>query len=220
MKKISKTMAAALAAWMAVSAMSAAAYAAGYGNAPSSGPSYSNTVVYVSNSEVKVISQKLMQASIDSGKEITIKSDDAKIDTKAMELIKKQKGPVVFKSKEFTVSIDPKSITTAKSINLGMKLDLFPEAGVISIDPVQKGNFGLEMVVTIPASALKDFNLKGLKFYYVSSDGKRKELKEFTVNKDGSLSFKLSHASSYVFEEAGEDVDTADGLNDCAILIG
>lgn len=220
MKKISKTMAAAMAALMTVSAMSATAYAAGYGNVPSSGPSYSKTVVYVSNSEVKVISQKLMQASIDSGKEITIKPDDAKIDNKAMDLIKKQKEPVVFKSKDFTVSIDPKSITTAKSINLGMKLDLFPEAGVISIDPVQKGDFGLEMEVTIPAAALKDFNLKGLKFYYVSSSGKRKELKEFTVNKDGSLSFKLSHASSYVFEEIGEDVDTADGLNDSAILIG
>lgn len=229
MKKISKAMAAAAAVCMTVSAIASPAYAAGYGRPSEPGPvnnstgtsySYVNSVVYVSNREVQVVSRKLMQASIDSGKPITIKPNDAKIDNNAMEIIKKQKEPVVFKSKEFTVSIDPKSITTARTINLGMKVDLFPEAGVISIDPVQKGDFGLEMVVTIPASALKDFNLKGLRFYYVSSDGKRKELKEFTVNKDGSLSFKLSHASSYVFEETGEDVDAADGLNDCAVLIG
>lgn len=225
MKKTNKALAAALAACMTVSAMAAPAYAAGYSKGLSSsggsgGSSYSSSVVYVSNSEVKVINAKLMEASIDSGKAITIKSDDAKVNDAAMAVIKKQKEPVVFKSKEYTVSIDPKKITTAKNINLGMKVDLFPQAGVISVDPVQKGDFGLEMVVTIPAEALKDFNLKGLKFFYVGKDGSRKELKEFAVNKDGSLSFKLSHASSYVFEESTEDIDTADGLNDCAVLIG
>lgn len=225
MKKITKAMAAAMAVCMTVSAMSATAFAAGYSkpmqsSGSSGSSSYSNSVVYVSNSAVKVISDKLIEASINSGKEITINPKSAKINAKAMNVLKKQKEPIVFKSKEYTVSIDPKSITTAREINLGMELDLFPEAGVISIDPVQKGDFGLEMTFTIPASALKDFNLKSLKFYYVSSDGKRKELKEFTVNKDGSLSFTLSHASSYIFEEAAENVDAAAGMNDSAVLIG
>lgn len=237
MKKITKAMAAAMAVCMTVSAMSATAFAAGYssiinGNknnnsssggynyTPGTGTTYSNSVVNVPNSEIKVISDKMLEASINSGKAITITTDSSKINAKAMQVLRKQKEPVVFKNKEFTVSIDPKSITIAREINLGMKLDLFPEAGVISIDPVQKGDFGLEMTVTIPAASLKDFNLKGLRFYYVSSNGKRKELKEFTVNKDGSLSFTLSHASSYVFEEDAENVDASTGMNDSAILIG
>lgn len=236
MKKITKAMAAAMAVCMTVSAMSTTAFAAGYsslvnGNktnsssggynyTPGTGTTYSNSVVNVPNSEIKVVSDKMLEASINSGKAITITTDSSKINAKAMQVLRKQKEPVVFKNKEFTVSIDPKTITIAREINLGMKLDLFPEAGVISIDPVQKGDFGLEMTVTIPAASLKDFNLKGLRFYYVSSNGKRKELKEFTVNEDGSLSFTLSHASSYVFEEEAENVDASTGMNDSAILIG
>lgn len=225
MKKITKAMAAAMAVCMTVSAMSATAYAAGYSkpiqsSGSSGSSSYSNSVVYVSNSAVKVITKKLIEASINSGKTITINPESAKVNSNALDVIRKQKEPVVFKSKEYTVSIDPKNITTAREINLGMDIDLFPEAGVISIDPVQKGYFGLEMVVTIPAAALKDFNLKGLKCYYVSKDGDRKLFKQFTVNKDGSLTVTLTHASSYLFEEAAENVDAAAGMNDSAILIG
>lgn len=207
----SKIIAAAVAGCLIVTAMAATASAAGYsipkqpvqgGSSTASGPVYSSSVVYVPKSEVKVVTAKLMEASIESGTTITIKPSEAKVNRSAMSVIKKQKEPVVFQSKEYTVSINPKTITTAKEINLGMKVDLFPEAGIISIDPVQKGEFGLEMAVTIPADSLKDFDLKGLRFFYVGKDGKRRELKNFTVNEDGSLTFTLTHASSYVFEQS------------------
>lgn len=200
----SKLIAAAMTGCLIVTAMAATASAAGYSNPkkPSQGASYSSSVVYVPKSEVKVVTAKLMQASIDSGKTITINSDDAKVDKSAMSVIKKQKEPVVFKSKEYTVSIDPKSITTAKEIDLGIKIDMYPKAGVITVQTAQEGEFGLEMSVTISADSLKEYDLNKLKFFYEDKDGKRQEQKSFTANKDGSLTFTITHASSYVFEQS------------------
>ncbi len=200
----SKLIAAAMTGCLIVTAMAATASAAGYSNPkkPSHGAGYSSSVVYVPKSEVKVVTAKLMQASIDSGKTITINSDDARVDRSAMSVIKKQKEPVVFKSKEYTVSIDPKSITTAKEIDLGIKIDMYPKAGVITVQTAQEGEFGLEMSVTISADSLKEYDLNKLKFFYEDKDGKRQEQKSFTVNKDGSLTFTISHASSYVFEQS------------------
>lgn len=200
----SKLIAAAMTGCLIVTAMAATASAAGYSNPkkPSQGAGYSSSVVYVPESEVKVVTAKLMQASIDSGKTITINSDDAMVNRSAMSVIKKQKEPVVFKSKEYTVSIDPKSITTAKEVNLGIKIDMFPKAGIITVQTAQEGEFGLEMSVTISADSLKEYDLKKLKFFYEDKDGKRRELKDFSVNKDGSLTFTIARASSYVFEQS------------------
>lgn len=200
----SKLIAAAMTGCLIVTAMAATASAAGYSNPmkPSQGSGYSSSVVFVPKSEVKVVTAKLMQASIDSGKTITINSDDAKVDKSAMSVIKKQKEPVVFKSKEYTVSIDPKSITTAKEIDLGIKIDMYPKAGVITVQTAQEGEFGLEMSVTISADYLKEYDLNKLKFFYEDKDGKRQEQKSFTANKDGSLTFTISHASSYIFEQS------------------
>lgn len=201
----SKLIAAAMTGCLIVTAMAATASAAGYSNPkkkPSQGSGYSSSVVFVPKSEVKVVTAKLMQASIDSGKTITINSEDAKVNRSAMSVIKKQKEPVVFKSKEYTVSIDPKSITTAKEIDLGIKIDMYPKAGVITVQTAQEGEFGLEMSVTISADSLKEYDLNKLKFFYEDKDGKRQEQKSFTANKDGSLTFTITHASSYVFEQS------------------
>lgn len=202
--KRSKIIAAALTGCLIVTAMAATASAAGYSNPkqPSQGTAYTSTVVFVPKTEVKVVTAKLMEASIESGKTITIKSDEANVNKSAMSVIKKQKEPVVFNSKEYTVSIDPKSITTAKEINLGIKIDMFPKAGIITVQTAQEGEFGLEMAVIIPADSLKDYDLNKLKFFYEDKDGKRREQKNFTANKDGSLTFTLTHASSYVFEQS------------------
>ena len=202
MKK-SRIIAASLAGVLIITAMAATASAAGYSKSmkSSQGSAYSSTVVFVPKSEVKMVTAKLLQASIDSGKTITIKSDDAKVNRSAMSFIKNNKATVTFKSKEHTVSIDPKSITTAKEINLGLIIEKFPKAGIMTVKTAQEGEFGLEMAVTLSADCLKDYDVKKLKFFSEDKDGKRSELKNITINEDGSLSFILDHSSAYIFEQ-------------------
>jgi hypothetical protein len=124
---------------------------------------------------------------------------------------------------DYTVTIDPDLIDTPKAINIAMDIEIdtdegetvsgveIPEGSVI-IKPQQKGNFGMTLTVTIPASAFAGMNTGNLSLYYVSDNGEVSKLSDsqITVNADGSVSISISHASAYMISDIAPDTDGED----------
>lgn len=151
--------------------------------------------------------------------------------------IAKSKVPVTFDVKpvsgtSYSVTIDPKSITSAKSVNLGMQIltgsDISVAAAALDLEvpvtndaiiiaPMMKGNFGMDLTVTLPASAVDGMDVDNAVLYYISDDGVITALEDaLEVNADGSVSITISHASAYVIstvdltEDFTADIDEDD----------
>jgi hypothetical protein len=115
---------------------------------------------------------------------------------------------------DYSVVIDPKLITEAKAIDLGMDIKVntpegMKESGVdipensIVIAPHQKGDFGMTISVNLPAAALSGINKSTASVYYISDSGEITKLSNaLTFNADGSASIAISHASEYVISDS------------------
>lgn len=151
--------------------------------------------------------------------------------------IAKSTIPVTFDVKpvngtSYSVTIDPASITSAKSVNLGMQIltgnDISAAAAALDLEvpvtndaiiiaPMMKGNFGMDLTVTLPASAVDGMDVDNAVLYYISDDGVITALEDaLAVNADGSVSITISHASAYVIstvdltEDFTADIDEDD----------
>ena len=137
-------------------------------------------------------------------------SDKKAVVTKdAIAAIKAANKPVTFVAPNCSVTIDPAKITSVKAdLDLSMAITASTAATTVSsvavpansivIAPAAKGEFGVELSITISKETLKGIDLSKAKMYYISDDGKVQELSDLTVNADGSITVKISHASKYV----------------------
>ena len=122
---------------------------------------------------------------------------------------------------EYGITIDPASITEAKPINLAMEITVVEEdsaaaddynTGSVVIKPAQKGDFGMTLQVTVPASKVAGIDPDKARLYYISDSGEITKLSKnsLSVNTDGSFTIAISHASEYVIS----DIDiTLSGAN-------
>lgn len=173
-----------------------------------------------------VVDEEAVKDAIANGTVIDVVVVDGKamIQEAAIGEIAKGDKPVTFKVADDAsgfdcyITIDPKSITTVQAINLAMNIQLVDQGPLgegVMITPAQKGDFGMTLNVTIEAGAFANINLAKANLYYVSDDAKVTLIKNgFTVNKDGSVTTGLSHASAYVITDvdlialaSGLDVD-------------
>ena len=131
----------------------------------------------------------------------------------------------------YTVSIDPASITDAKAINIAMQVIVdTPETEIDGVDipegatiiiPVQKGEFGMTLTITLPAAALGNIDVDNASLYYISDNGDVTKIDgQFTSNNDGTVTVSISHASAYVIAEeepVSADDDVIDDDDDTVI---
>lgn len=135
---------------------------------------------------------------------------------------------------DYSITIDPALITDAKAINLAMDITVDTDegatvsgvevpAGSIVIAPAQKGEFGMTLQVTIPAAAVADVDKSDVRLYYIADDGSVTKMPKsaLKVNKDGSVTVSISHASQYVISAiditkliSGTNNDEDDFLDD------
>jgi len=191
----------------------------------------------------KEVENKIADAVKAGKKEVTISvAEDSTtgkvtVQESAVADIAKSSVPVTFDVKpasgtSYSVTIDPKSITSAKSVNLGMQIltgsDISTAAAALDLEvpvtndaiiiaPMMKGNFGMDLTVTLPASAVDGMDVDNAVLYYISDDGEITALEDaLTVNDDGSVSITISHASAYVIstvdltEDFTADIDEDD----------
>lgn len=181
---------------------------------------------------VSAIGEKTISDAITNGTVIQI-SDSAKLTKDALATIAASDTPVVFETNDgVKLEIDPASITdNARAIDLSMEVSLFDKATQINdtvkvpansivINPAASGEFGFAIKITIPAQMIKDAGLSGnnLKLYYIDDNGNITDLGKVKLNKDGSASIEIDHASQYVLAEAApisiDDGDELDGDDD------
>lgn len=181
-----------------------------------------------------VAGESTVEEAIENGGEVKLSvndNGDAVVQEAAIAAIAKGDKPVTFdvdtdEGVDYSITIDPKSITDAKAINLGMVISVEPNStevegadvtsGAILIYPAQKGDFGMTLNITIPASALEGINIENCQLYYVSDDGEVSLVEDaITVSDDGSsITVSISHASYYVvtdidLEKAVDDLKAA-----------
>lgn len=223
---------AALAAVVAASA-AVSAGAADYYTAPSYDPA---NVVITDRSSASTSDSSTSTtpaANTSDEKEATVPAEDVKaIDGTVKEsdiaAIAKSGETATFEQTSgditYTVTIDGDSVTDAKDIKLGMDITVASDsyagvevpAGAIIIAPEQKGDFGMTLEITIPASALKDIDVDLAELYYISDDGEVTLVPGgLSVNDDGSVTIAISHASAYVISDVDltADVDIDAGLD-------
>lgn len=113
----------------------------------------------------------------------------------------------------YYITIDPATIDKVVDIDVAMELVVADEGSEISgveipegslvIAPSQKGDFGMVLLVTIPANELADLDLDDASMFYISDNGNISDVSAaLSVNADDSVSVALSHASAYVITTA------------------
>jgi len=176
-----------------------------------------------------VAGESTVEEAIKNGGEVKLSvndNGDAVVQEAAIAAIAKGDKPVTFdvdtdEGVDYSITIDPKSITDAKAINLAMVINVEPSStevegadvtsGAILIYPAQKGDFGMTLNITIPASALEGINIENCQLYYVSDDGEVSLVEDaISDNGDGSITVSISHASYYVVT----DVDLEKAVDD------
>lgn len=176
-----------------------------------------------------VAGESTVEEAIKNGGEVKLSvndNGDAVVQEAAIAAIAKADKPVTIDvdtddGVDYSITIDPKSIKDVKAINLGMVISVEPNStevegadvpsGAILIYPAQKGDFGMTLNITIPASELKGINIENCQLYYVSDDGELSLVEDaISVNKDGSITVSISHASYYVVT----DVDLEKAVDD------
>lgn len=116
---------------------------------------------------------------------------------------------------DYSITIDPSSITEVKAVNLAMQITVDTDegmtvsggyevpAGSIVIAPAQKGDFGMTLQVNIPAVDVEYMDKSVLSLYYIADDGSVTKMPDsaLRVNSDGSITVSISHASQYVVSD-------------------
>lgn len=202
--KMKKSIAALCAATMALSMVGTTAFAVDYAISNGAGNSDSSSSTVAKDNTV---TRGEVIKAIQYGKAIEIESGSTVVSKSLVSEIAAAETPVTFVADEYSITIDPDSVTSVKAIDLGISIATNDKA--ITIAPAMKGEFGLEMQITLPKSALGKVNASVAHVYYVSDDGKVEDLGPVTVNADGSVSITISHASQYVITESVEDVSAA-----------
>lgn len=159
-----------------------------------------------------VASEDAVEAAIKAGKDVELKVADGKaaVSESAIGLIAAGDEAVTFDVDtddiDYTVTIDPSDIKEVKAINLALDVEVAEDddtgATCIIITPAQKGDFGMTIQITLPAAAFEDIDLDAAELYYVNDDGEVSLVADgLTVNSDGSVTIKISHASYYVISD-------------------
>lgn len=196
--KMKRTFAAICAVTMAVSMLGATTFAVDYSTGDSTAVAEDSAVT---NAEII--------NAVHYNKPIEISDSGTTVKKHIVAEIAKADKPVVFKADSFEISIDPDSVTDIKAIKLGM--DIQTNENAVTISPEMKGEFGLEMKVTIPAKNLGGVDVSDAHVFYVDDNGKVKDLGAVTVNEDGSITVAMTHASHYVITANVENVAAAAG---------
>ena len=115
---------------------------------------------------------------------------------------------------DYSVTIDPAAIKEAKAINIAMDIDITDEdtdiagslsvpAGAVVIKPMQKGDFGMTLKITLSPADTAGIDPDMAQLFYVGDDDTVTMLPDGSVivNDDGSLSILISHASEYVITD-------------------
>ncbi|MCI7767168.1 MAG: hypothetical protein MSJ26_04205 [Oscillospiraceae bacterium] len=237
--KTKRSVAAIFACAMAISVVAASASAIDYGGSASGGTSggssVSNSTTSDSTSDSStsdsstgegiaeeaapivetVVSSSAVTDAIASGSSVSISGDSVALGRAAVSAIANAEEPVTFVNEDtgIEISIDPASVTSVGSVNLG--LDVKPADTGIVIQPFMSGEFGLTMDITIPAKAIPaSVDINNAHLFYISDDGKIEDLGAIEPNEDGSVTVSISHASSYVISSATvEDVSAGAGVD-------
>jgi hypothetical protein len=117
----------------------------------------------------------------------------------------------------YSVTIDPSTITDASSINLGMAILTGPDiataaaafdipvdsaVNAVMIAPMAQGEFGMELTITLPASAFGTIDTDSAMLFYLADDGSVTDVSDQLVfDADGNGSITISHASAYVISD-------------------
>lgn len=230
--KTKRSVAAIFACAMAISVVAASASAIDYGGSASGGTSGGSTGgTTVSDSAPAdnatedtaeaapivetVVSSRTVTNAIASGDSVSISGDSIALGRSAVSAIANAEEPVTFVNEDtgVVISIDPESVTSVGSVNLG--LDIKPADTGLVIEPFMSGDFGLTMDITIPAKAIPaTVDMDNAHLFYISDDGKIKDLGPIKANADGSVTVSISHASSYIISSATvEDVSAGAGID-------
>lgn len=238
MKKINKRVATAIIAAVMFAFTSVAASAADYGSNPSypkpdvpgsstedsSDDGDDNDVAgSTADNAVSVVTDDVISDIIAGAEQgqatVYADSDEVIVTEAAIGEIAGGDVVVTIVTDEYSIEIDPSLIDEVREIDLTMDITVTDEetdiddvavpANAIVISPAQKGDFGMTISVTIPASSLEGLDTDNLKLYYISDDGETELIDDnVAVNADGSVSVAISHASQYVITD--EELGAAD----------
>lgn len=227
--KTKRIIAAVFACAMALSLAAVSASAVDYGHSgnPSGGtPAAETEIGGESDSESEdteeespvvetAVPTKSVKDAIKSGEKVSISGDSIVMNKAAISAIAKAEAPVTFVNEDtgVEITIDPETITSIGSVNLGM--DIKPDDTGLVIEPFMSGDFGLTMDINIPSKAIPtSVDVNNAHLFYISDDNKIEDMGALEANSDGSLTISISHASKYVISSAtAEDVSAGAGLN-------
>ena len=197
MKFNGKLIAGALSAVMTISFASIAAGAVDYSDDPDYG--------LVADKPANVVTaDTIVAAAATEDAVIFVETDKAVINEEAIAAIANSDSTITFASDNCTISIE--DIETVSEIDLAMAIDVvadedsdYPVDSIV-IAPAQKGEFGMTLVVTIPADVLGDLDADKAALYYVADDGSvtKMSAEALTFDEDGCAIIRISHASEYV----------------------
>lgn len=212
--KMKRTISALCAAAVAASMISVSAFAADYGtrheNPGSTSSSTSDSTTGTDSAETAApsVSTSVVTNAIESGTSIVVKAESCTVSRAAVAQIAKSDTPVTFKfDNNVTITIDPETVKKVGTVDLGVDISANESENAIVIDPAMSGEFGLTMEITIPKAKIPaNVDVKSAHLYYVDDNGNMEDYGPVTVNSDGSISFELNHASSYIISSEDDAV--------------
>ncbi len=173
---------------------------------------------------VAQVTADALKEAIATSSTIYIQDTQARLDADAVAALQNASAPVNFKAPSYWVTIDPKSITEVKAIDLSLAItatsaptsvsNVAVPANAIVIAPAAKGEFGLALTVIIPPETLQNIDPSKAKLYYISDSGELTELGGLVLRTDGSASITITHASQYVIAEQAPVVSGAAGADE------
>ena len=229
--KAKRTLAAFAAAVIAVSAVSAHAFAIDYaikangnnnnftGTAPApgaSGTSPSLVTTIVTEVEDNIIDAKTVRDAVTNDTSIRIPYDGATINRGGVAQIAKSDKPVKLTTTDGAViTIDPTSVSDVSSQKLKFRIVSAPEEGAVYIYPEGTGAYGFSLDILVPANKIPDTMDKETAHIYHITDNGIEDQGAVSFNSTGSCSVTIKGRSYYkiVGSAAMEDVSAAAGLN-------
>lgn len=160
-----------------------------------------------------IVSTTTVDTAIKSASGTATISGNAVASSKVMETIAASSKAVTFKATNYTIKIDPKTVTTAQNISLGAKpaneavekiFSKYFDNKFASVSLSQKGEFGATVEITIKPTNIAQLNTGSLKFFsYDSAANKYSEIKTaYNVNTDGSITFSTPIGNDIVITDA------------------
>ena len=154
-----------------------------------------NPVLDLTDLDGSVLSEDLLKAIADSGKDVEVKLDSGY---------------------SYIINADSVDKEAVKAFDLDISVDLVGKAAVLDsfdgvkvpgnsivIAPNFAGEFGFEVTFTFTAEQLKESGVNGnnISLFYVDDNGKVTDMGKVKLNADGSVEITVSHASYYVLSE-------------------